>query len=871
MKNNNQKVVKKLSDRSLRKNKMRNIFAVAAIALTCMLFTVLASMGTGMAQVAQEQTMREVGTKAHAGLKSVTKEQMEKITLDSRVKDFSWNVLVGHADNILKRSAEIRYTDSTKELENSFIELKEGSLPQAEDDLIVDTFMLDELKLPHKLGVQVPLSFSFRGEQVDKTFTVCGWYEGDNISHASQLYVSTVYWEELKGSLTDEDFQEWGEQNPGDKGTGLYDVAMYFDSDRKIEEQVVSIIRDAGYEPETEVDYGVNWAYIGNRAEKVDSSTILILGGSLAVVLLTGYLIIYNIFQISIMQDIRFYGLLKTVGATKQQLKRLVRRQAFLLSLAGIPIGLAAGFLVGKVLFPVAMGVLNNRGMKIVLHFHPVILVFGTLFSLFTVGLSCRKPAKIAGSVSPIEAIRYQEGTVRRKNEKKSEKGAKIHKMALSNLGRNKKKTVFVILSMSLSIVLLCVVLTGVESFRVESYLESRLAGDVTLGSRWYISRTGSINYRIDDKFIETLDAQPGIQTKSTMWISNNFSLVMDDAAREKYRRLYEQGVFSVNEQEQFFIDRVLEEGELAVRQYGYDWQLLKNLKVVHGKLDMKEFQKGGYVLTTTIKGKEQVLYEPGDKLTVDYITPESEAEEITDENGETVDVKYHNLESKEYEVMAVVEMPYCMDVHSYNANSVQLVLPLEDMTKYPETSTCFAVSYELEDTALNGFEDAARAYTENQNPYMGYVTKADLVESFGGMNDAIKLLGVGLSGVIGFIGILNFINSMLTSIYARKRELAVLCSIGMTEEQLKRMLLEESLYYVLISSGISIVLGSVLAYAILNALNDVILFFQYRYNAWAFVIMLPVFAVIACVVPYVAYRRTRKESIVERLRETEN
>lgn len=133
----------------------------------------------------------------------------------------------------------------------------------------------------------------------------------------------------------------------------------------------------------------------------------------------------------------------------------------------------------------------------------------------------------------------------------------------------------------------------------------------------------------------------------------------------------------------------------------------------------------------------------------MDFITPESEAEEIVDENGETVDVKYHNLESKEYEVMAVVEIPYCMDVHYYNSNSVQLVLPLEDMTKYPETSTCFAVSYEIEDTALNGFEDAARAYTENQNPYMGYVTKADLVESFGGMNDAVKLLGVGLSAVI--------------------------------------------------------------------------------------------------------------------------
>ena len=137
-------------------------------------------------------------------------------------------------------------------------------------------------------------------------------------------------------------------------------------------------------------------------------------------------------------------------------------------------------------------------------------------------------------------------------------------------------------------------------------------------------------------------------------------------------------------------------------------------------------------------------------------------------------------------------------------------------------------------------------------------------------MIGSIRMIGIALSAVIAFIGILNFINSIITGILARKHEFAVLCSIGMTKQQLKRMILEESLYYVLISGIISVALGTALSRIILLALNNVIMFFAYRPNFLAFVIMLPLFLVLAALVPYLAYNRMKKESIVERLRNTE-
>ena len=142
----------------------------------------------------------------------------------------------------------------------------------------------------------------------------------------------------------------------------------------------------------------------------------------------TGYLIIYNIFYISVVQDIRFYGLLKTVGTTKKQIRAIIRRQALVLSIVGIPIGLAAGYGVSELLFPFVMEITSYTDLGISLKIRPQVAVFGIVFALLTVFISCRKPGKIAGSVSPVEAVRYTEGKGSRKKRKKSEKGARIHR-----------------------------------------------------------------------------------------------------------------------------------------------------------------------------------------------------------------------------------------------------------------------------------------------------------------------------------------------------------------------------------------------------------------------------------------------------------
>ena len=147
LKNNNRTAIRRLSSRSLKNNSIRNLFAICAIILTSMLFTAVFSLFSGIIQASEENTMREVGTRAHAGLKNATMQQYEQAAADPSVKKCNYNIFIGFAENIQKRQAEIRFMPFEEALPDYFISLAEGHMPKAEDEILVDTYILDELKV----------------------------------------------------------------------------------------------------------------------------------------------------------------------------------------------------------------------------------------------------------------------------------------------------------------------------------------------------------------------------------------------------------------------------------------------------------------------------------------------------------------------------------------------------------------------------------------------------------------------------------------------------------------------------------------------------------------------------------------------------
>lgn len=878
--NNNGAAVRRLSGRSLRSNRLRNFFAVTAISLTSILFTAVFSLTGGAMQVAQESIMREVGGKFHAGLKAATTQQYEKVIQDPLVRKASYNILIGRADNIRKRSAELRYTPFKDSIQDMFITLEEGTMPEKEHEIVVDTYIMDELGLPYEVGQEILLTFRFMDRTVEDRFVVSGWYQGDPVAHASELFLSERYWMTLKGSMTDDDFKKWGEQHPEDRDVGLKNVNIFFDDASNIEDKILNVIQNAGYEPDTELAYGVNWAYMQNRFESSDMFTMLMVAGAVTVILITGYLIIYNIFQISVISDIRFYGLLKTIGTTGRQIRRLVRRQAAVLSLIGIPIGLIIGYGIGRLALPFALSFMQYNGMEIRLEYDPWIVVFSVVFSVVTVFLSSRKPGKIAGRVSPVEAVKYTDTGRKRKSgshRKRKKNNSQGHfgalSMALSNLGRNRRTTAVVIAAMSLSIILLAVVMTAVGSFRIDQYIEQRIVGDFVLGNREITGgspRSGDIE--IEPEYLALADGLEGIESRQELWTRFQSFLQIDEQARAGLQQLDAAGRLRRDAYSSKELDRMLQ-GEKSMEGYfyGYSEGLLPHLKVLEGSFDAELFASGDYILLTAILGNEHLtaqehIWHPGDTVTVEYAKEDTKINEIYDAAGNVVGIEYENMGEKEYKVMAVVDIPDGMGVYRYSGNGCDAVLPLSEIEK-GEYSHRFAVSYEVEEDSRESFGAAVRDYTE-EHVEMGVLSKDSLQEEFAGMVTVIATIGIALAVLIAVIGTLNFINAIITEIISRKREFAMLQSIGMTDRQLKRTLIYEGISYIAISGVIGFVLGSLLAWAILSALNRVILFFEYRFQLLPLVIMLPVLILVAVLAPILAYRNLCRKSIVERLRE---
>ena len=873
MKNNNRTAIRRLSSRSLKNNSIRNLFAICAIILTSMLFTAVFSLFSGIIQASEENTMREVGTRAHAGLKNATMQQYEQAAADPSVKKCNYNIFIGFAENIQKRQAEIRFMPFEEALPDYFISLAEGHMPKAEDEILVDTYILDELKVPHTLGSKVTLTFQFMGELVEKEFQVCGYYNGDAISHASELFLSERFWLQLKGSRTEADFAAWGKEHPNENGQGLLSVNLTFSNASHLEDKVQTLIQNMGYEPGTELDYGINWAYMENRLESIDPISYFIAGSALVVILLTGYLIIYNIFQISIMSDIRFYGLLKTIGTTKKQLRQLILRQVIRLSVIGIPIGLLAGYFIscllvpmlGKFLFPYA-------GLDISLQFHPLIVLFGAVFSAVTVFLSCRKPGKIAGSVSPVEAVKYTETAVKLSAKKQKRHSFSPVFMALANLKRSRKKTAVVIAALSLSIILLTIVMTGVSSFHLDQFLEERIAGDIVIGNaERFRTASGGSEFNIDEDYIEFADSQPGIEASDEMWLSYRKSIKIDQKGTDSLLKLEQEGKL-----EQTYSISPFKLDSFPGYMFGYTNGLFKNIKVLDGSLDVEKFQNGDYILLNCfygndLYGPEDSPYHPGDKVTVLSHTKDTTSTEIKNDAGEVTHVVYDHLAEKEYEVMAIIDCPRSMNLSRYVPNGMDAVLPLKEFQNEDETgSILFAKSYQIQDNSKDSFTSALKNYKENINPLMGFTTKQVLEKEFSGMIGVMSTIGISLSAVVAFIGILNFINAIFTSIISRKREFAMLQSIGMTTRQLKQVIICEGISYIAAACILSLILGTILAYAVLHALNNILMFFEYQFQILPYFIMLPILSAVAVITPILSLKQLQKESVVDRLREAE-
>ena len=883
MKVSNRGCIRRLSFRALLASRTRNIVAVLAIALTAMLFTSLFTIALSINEGIQQNNFRQAGGWSHGTFKYLTEEQFAELKDDPLIESWGLRRFLGMPADVPfnKSHVEIGYSDANN-AHWMYCDPVEGRLPQeGTNEAATDTHVLELLGVEPEIGAEFTITFPVDGHETTQTFTLSGWWEYDEAIVANHILIPE--------SRVDAVLQEVGVTPPGSDGmTGEWNLdVMLRNGARSIASDMKEILANHGYQSETPgetyISIGVNWGYTGAQlSDKLDPAVAAIIVGVLALILLTGYLIIYNVFQISVAGDIRFYGLLKTIGTTPRQLRRIIRTQALLLSLIGIPAGLLLGWLLGGVLTPVITARLN--GVTTVVSVSPLLFAGAAIFALVTVLISCRRPGRLAGKVSPVEAVRYTEGKALKQKGKRSGKGVSLLSMAWANLGRSRGKTFLTVLSLTLAVVLLTMTVTFTSGFDMDKYVSNFTASDFILADAGQFQTGGDAFYdemAVPQEVIDAVDAQGGITGSGCVYGKTGPALefVTEEYYRSMWGRWYPQEVL---DSMVAFKDRT-EDSLLAdrVQLYGMEPFALSYLTVLEGDLTKLDDPDGNYiaaVYSTDDYGKADMSSHwarLGDSVTIRYV---EETEYYNPDTGEVYGpwenvpegasyadraVKYRDVE---YTVAALVTVPSALSYRYYGAD--EFVMGAETFLRDTGTDSVMYYAFDTTEEANAAMEAFLQDYTENMDPQFDYESKAIYAGEFESTRSMFLLLGGALSFIVGLVGVLNFFNAILTGITARRRELAVLQSIGMTARQLRTMLALEGLFYTVGAALLALALIVVTAPFVGPALNGMIWFFTYRFTVWPIAVVLPLFGALGILIPVLSCRAAQRYSVVERLRQ---
>ena len=828
--NNNRPVLKLLAKRSLKAQK--NTIAVLAIMLATLLFTSLFTIAISLQTAMQESNMRTTGTSAHAGIKRLSWEEYEKLSSDTGIKDIGYSIIIGNAvgDDFNKTPTELRYGDETYS-ELTFNTPDTGHLPEQKNEIATSRIVLDAMGLPDKVGTQMELTFTTDTDTFTDTFTLCGIWDGDAVAYRQTMLLSKKYTEQVAPVIHGETD---GTTPP--VGTGYIDAVMMMPTAWNIEKQALDVTSKYGLDERV----SINDAY---QTATVSFSSMLPLVTGIAVIFIAGYLLIYNVFYISIAQDIRFYGMLKTLGTTARQIRKIVYRKAIKLSLMGIPIGLLLGWPIGRLLLPAIVNMLTDD-IRIVTTVNPLIFLVAIVFSAITVFISCQKPAILAAKVSPMEALHYIEQTGGRKKQRRS-KHISTMMMAKNNLTRNKKKVMIVTLSFALSIVLLNSVYTYVNSFDFDKFVADFSLTDFTVSDTTVINNYAPYNTaNVNQDFISQAESLNGLEDIGNIYLWTSKQPLSDnDLAR--LQELSASSSDIANELENYSVRQ-----EHGVNVYGLDDFSAEYVQVLDGELNTEQWKAGTGVYVTPLRmmgDGSLCLYKPGDQISVTQL----------------------DGTNKVYDVLAVVSIPSALQTPLQVDMGLDYIFPTNELlgnmvsADQPAMKTIFNVDEEHQLATENWLKN----YTTNTDTALDYLSKVTLRQTFDGMINMYRLVGGALCAILALIGILNFINSMTTSILSRYREIAMLQSIGMTGRQVKQMLIYEGIGYSILGLLGSLILSVIASLTVVRMMGAELTYFTWHFT------LLPVFLcsipliLITAIVPLVCYNKMAQKTVVDRLR----
>lgn len=830
LKNNNGAVITRMSLSSLKNNRRRNGILVFAVTLsTFLLFTIL-TVGLTWFHMQAVQNLRIKGGDHDAVLYGGFSEKQKKVCEENKeIKTVGTEGLAGWSVSTEKDStlhSVLVWSDEVmwKQIMEPARTKTEGHYPEKSNELMVTEKALEDCGMEKlDVGDRFTLTYGDKKGEHTKEFIISGMWDG--YGDKQVFYVSKSFFEESGFTLED-------------VGRGL--IFVKFKS-RIVTEEV---------QKELEKSLDLNKKQSLLFSSETASSVQILVGviGLVAVVCISAYLLIYNIMYLSVSGNIRYYGLLRTVGMTGHQIHQFVLRQMCLVGGMGIAAGLILGTAMSFGIIPGVVKILGIRQNDIHISFHPAIFLLSILIVGVTVWLGSRRPAKMAMAVSPMEALghRVLEG---KKESHEAGRGSLLWRMAGERVVRDKKKTVLVMTALGTCLSFFLCMVTLVQSQGARTVVSNAWMNSDLLvrndtmvmeeQSKWKPLLDRELLQTIrEDQAVKEVHPQTCAQVVIPweedfieywnrefyeMWMEENYEDVREDY--QKHPEKYYSFIIG--------IDRAEFEKLNSTLEHPLEWEDFvkgKECVIAQADLELKEEK---------ILGKEISFYRFGDDTQSFQITI----------GGMTNDYYYANMQTTEPTLIvsdtylkSIVKDPYVLKAgilyeKEYDEQVEARILKLLEESPYHKDF--------YHESKIEEMKDIKKA----QGNMMG--------------------IGIGITCILALISIVNYINTSVGNIQSSQVEIAIMESIGMAKKQVKKLLIREGVLVACGSLLLMMSLGMGVTYALYQSMN-------YRGVPFA-VPILPMLGAVAVVllvcvtVPLLAYRSMKKQgSIVERIRRFE-
>ena len=851
-----------LTLRYLKQNKRRTLVTIIGIILATALICGIGNICTSFMDYQMRNEIQSNGS-FYVTFNNIDKEKADIITKSSGVSEYGYKKDLGSIILDKKNSTSIDINVFDKNTINSFqITLKNGSYPKNQSEIIVTEDLLN--KWNKKIGDKITLNL---GELIyddmgiisklknpqKTTFKIVGTL--DKAPYNSKLFAIAGF--DINSVDKNEKFDvSICTKNPKD----IYKTAISIGENIGLAQADETNDEDYSYNDQTSMYYkdikfneGLLRLLGASSYDNINTTLILIVGLVASLVIIATIATIYNSFSIAISERKKQFGILNSIGATKSQVMKLVFLEGFLVSIVGIPIGLLSGTIAIDIVFKVIKTFFKTSAfgeLELRVVFSPIVLIISTLVILLTIFISALIPAINAAKISPLEAIRNS-SNLKVGKIKSSKLVKKIFKtegeLAYKNLRRNKGKFRITLFSLVISIVIFISFNGFVDMFIEANQINyGTITNDLTLYEN---------NLLTKEEVQKTIDELKKINGLKDVAIDKGYNLNVHVDEKNINKDLRE----SLKQSDYVDMDNSTY-NFINSRLYIPGYFSISNIKLSEGKFDRKTAKaENGVILvrysyqeSLAKKGKVVLTnYKVGDTLNCTVYSYDS------DGNEKQKEVKL--------KILAITD-EILTGNNQYQETSFGVVayddlIPSLGIKDDESSSNSYYVATNQEKST----RDEVKKVAEENN--LSVIDSIDEAQKLEQTMNVMKIFVYGFIVVISLVSVTNIINTISTNINLRKREFAIIKSIGVTPQGFKKMIYMESILYGILSLLYGIPIGicmNVLMNKILEGVITVQTLIPYK----AILICVVAIFIITFIASYIPLKKISKQNIIDNIRQ---